>query len=168
MFVGATHVSEPERAALERLEEWGLVDVFRQLYDDEGLFTWWDYRAGSFHKHEGLRIDLILLTESLAAGATYGLIDRSAVKGREAFGPRPGLHRRGGRLSVGVAARPARSAATRRVPSARPIRPVPAVATRSIGASQGDGRRSTARPDPVARTRAHEQCRSREALVSAT
>ncbi len=82
-FVGATHVSEPERAALGHLEEWGLVDVFRRLYDDEGLYTWWDYRAGSFHKHEGLRIDLILVTEALAKGTTYGLIDRNARKGEK-------------------------------------------------------------------------------------
>ena len=86
-FVGATHAtSEPERAALGHLEEWGLVDVFRRLYDDEGLYTWWDDRAGSFHKHEGLRIDLILVTESLARGTTYGLIDRNACgRGRRAL-----------------------------------------------------------------------------------
>jgi exodeoxyribonuclease III len=83
LFVGETHVSEPERAALARLEEWGLVDAFRRIYADEQLFTWWDYRGGAFHKHQGLRIDLILLTEALAAGATYGLIDRSARKGEK-------------------------------------------------------------------------------------
>lgn len=80
-FEGATHVSEPERAALGRIEEWGLVDVFRRLYDDSGLFTWWDYRAGNFHKHRGMRIDLVLVTERLARAATYGLIDRNARKG---------------------------------------------------------------------------------------
>jgi exodeoxyribonuclease III len=83
LFVGETHVSEPERAALGRLEDWGLVDAFRRLYQDEDLFTWWDYRGGAFHKHQGLRIDLILLTEPLAAGASYGLIDRNARKGEK-------------------------------------------------------------------------------------
>ena len=83
-FVGSTHVSEPERAALGRLEQWGLADVFRRLYpDDDELYTWWDYRAGNFHKHKGLRIDLILVTESLAKGARYGLIDRNARKGEK-------------------------------------------------------------------------------------
>jgi exodeoxyribonuclease III len=82
-FVGATHVSPPERQALADLESWGLVDVFRRLYDDGGLFSWWDYRAGSFHKHQGMRIDLILVTEVLARTATYGLIDRNARKGQK-------------------------------------------------------------------------------------
>jgi exodeoxyribonuclease-3 len=80
-FEGMTHVSQPERDALANLESWGLVDVFRQLYDDEKLFSWWDYRGGSFHRHRGMRIDLILVTEALAAATTYGLIDRNARKG---------------------------------------------------------------------------------------
>jgi exodeoxyribonuclease-3 len=78
-----THVSQPERDALADLQSWGLVDVFRRLYDQDGLFTWWDYRAGSFHKHHGMRIDLILVTEVLAGRATYGLIDRNARKGEK-------------------------------------------------------------------------------------
>ena len=57
-FVGETHISQPERDALRRLEDWGLVDVFRQHYDAGGLFSWWDYRAGNFHKGKGMRIDL--------------------------------------------------------------------------------------------------------------
>ena len=82
-FVGATHVSPPEREALAQLQAWGLVDVFRRLYDEDGLFSWWDYRAGSFHKHQGMRIDLILVTEVLARTARYGLIDRNARKGQK-------------------------------------------------------------------------------------
>jgi exodeoxyribonuclease III len=82
-FVGQTHVSEPEREALGRLESWGLVDVFRRLYTEDQLFSWWDYRAGMFHKHRGMRIDLILVTEVLARSATYGLIDRNARKGEK-------------------------------------------------------------------------------------
>jgi exodeoxyribonuclease-3 len=82
-FEGMTHVSPPEREALAHLESWGLVDVFRRLYDDGGLFSWWDYRAGSFHKHQGMRIDLILVTEVLASTTTFGLIDRQARKGEK-------------------------------------------------------------------------------------
>ena len=82
-FEGATHVSGPERQALADLEAWGLVDVFRRLYDDGGLFTWWDYRGGSFHRHQGMRIDLVLVTEVLAARTTYALIDRNARKGEK-------------------------------------------------------------------------------------
>lgn len=82
-FVGATHVSQAERDALADLESWGLVDVFRQIYDEDGLFSWWDYRAGSFHKHQGMRIDLILVTHVLARRTGYALIDRNARKGQK-------------------------------------------------------------------------------------
>ena len=60
----------------------GLVDVFRQHYEAPGLFSWWDYRAGNFHKGKGMRIDLVLATETLAAGSTSALIDRNARKGK--------------------------------------------------------------------------------------
>jgi exodeoxyribonuclease-3 len=79
---GATHVSEPERAALADLEGWGLVDVFRRHYDTEGLYSWWDYRAGNFHKHLGMRIDLMLATKPLAERSQWALIDRNARKGQ--------------------------------------------------------------------------------------
>ena len=75
-------MSPPERAALAALGEWGLVDVFRRLYPDPGLYSWWDYRAGDFHQGRGLRIDLALATEALADRASYALIDRFARKGK--------------------------------------------------------------------------------------
>jgi len=81
-FVGATHVSQPERDALSALEQWGLVDSFRARYQDERLFSYWDYRAGDFHQHRGMRIDLVLLSRSLAAGVTWALVDRNARKGK--------------------------------------------------------------------------------------
>jgi len=81
-FVGATHVSEPERVALGRLMDWGLADAFRLVYpDSDKLFTWWDYRAGDFHKHRGMRIDLVLVSRPLAGAVRYALIDREARKG---------------------------------------------------------------------------------------
>ena len=82
-FEGMTHVSPPERRALADLEAWGLVDVFRRLYDEDGLFSWWDYRGGSFHRHRGMRIDLALVTEVLAARTSWALIDRNARKGEK-------------------------------------------------------------------------------------
>jgi exodeoxyribonuclease-3 len=81
-FVGETHVSEPERAALAELEGWGLVDVFRRHYDVGGLFSWWDYRAGNFHMGKGMRIDLVLATKELADRSRTVLIDRNARKGK--------------------------------------------------------------------------------------
>ncbi|MGH9189780.1 MAG: exodeoxyribonuclease III [Acidimicrobiales bacterium] len=79
---GATHVSPPEREAVRALEAWGLVDVFRRRYDQGRLYSWWDYRAGDFHQHRGLRIDLVLASAPLAERATYALIDRFARKGK--------------------------------------------------------------------------------------
>ena len=81
-FVGSTHVTPDERRAVRALEDWGLVDVFRTLYQQDGLFTWWDYRAGNFHKHMGLRIDLVMLSRPLADGVTFALVDRNARKGK--------------------------------------------------------------------------------------
>jgi exodeoxyribonuclease-3 len=80
---GSTHVTEPERRALEDLEQWGLEDAFRLQYPQDQLFTWWDYRAGNFHKHIGMRIDLVLLSRILAKRCTYVLVDRNARKGKQ-------------------------------------------------------------------------------------
>ncbi|HUY21577.1 MAG TPA: exodeoxyribonuclease III [Acidimicrobiales bacterium] len=82
-FAGSTHVTAPERERVQALEHWGLVDAFRLCYGDDGLFTWWDYRAGNFHKHMGLRIDLVMLSRPLAAKVTYALVDRNARKGKQ-------------------------------------------------------------------------------------
>jgi exodeoxyribonuclease-3 len=65
-FIGGTHVSAEERGRLERILEAGLVDAYRRLHPDEQQFTWWDYRAGHFHKGLGLRIDLAMLSPDLA------------------------------------------------------------------------------------------------------
>jgi exodeoxyribonuclease III len=81
-FVGSTHVTEPERAAVTALEEWGLVDAFRSVYDQDGLFTYWDYRRGDFHQHRGMRIDLALVTQPVADRVTWALVDRNARKGK--------------------------------------------------------------------------------------
>jgi exodeoxyribonuclease-3 len=78
---GATHVSEPEREAFRRLLEWGLVDVYRTLRPEPGRYTWWDYRAGMFHKNYGMRIDNLLMTAPVAARARAADIDREARKG---------------------------------------------------------------------------------------
>ncbi len=80
---GATHVSPPERAALGELQDWGLVDVFRTRWDAPRLYSWWDYRAGDFHQHRGMRIDLILASPPLAERCTWAVIDRNARKGTQ-------------------------------------------------------------------------------------
>jgi exodeoxyribonuclease-3 len=79
---GATHVSPPERERLQALLDWGLVDAFRVRYQEDRLYTWWDYRAGDFHQHRGMRIDLVLVTAKLAERVSYALVDRFARKGK--------------------------------------------------------------------------------------
>jgi exodeoxyribonuclease-3 len=82
-FVDATHTSPAERAALAELEGWGLVDAFRRLRPEPKLYSWWDYRAGDFHQGRGMRIDLVLATEPVAARATFAVVDRNARKGEK-------------------------------------------------------------------------------------
>jgi len=80
---GGTHVSPKERAAFRSWLEWGLRDSFRDLQPKAtGRFTWWDYRAGNFHKNFGMRIDHLLPTESLAKRVVAVEIDREARKGK--------------------------------------------------------------------------------------
>lgn len=85
---GGTHVSGPEREALGRLREWGLVDAFRLRRPETERFSWWDYRAGMFHRNEGMRIDLVYVTAPVAERVVWAEIDREARKGR----PTPSDH----------------------------------------------------------------------------
>ena len=79
---GGTHVSPPEREAFQRLCQWGLVDAYRLRRAEPDRFTWWDYRAGNFHKNLGMRIDHLLVTAPLATRTTWAEIDREARKGK--------------------------------------------------------------------------------------
>jgi exodeoxyribonuclease III len=79
---GGTHVSPRERDAFAALGAWGLVDAYRLLRKDPNRFTWWDYRAGNFHKNYGMRIDHLLATEPIARRARWAEIDREARKGK--------------------------------------------------------------------------------------
>ncbi len=90
-FVGMTHVSEPERDALGSVLDWGLVDVFRRRHPDGGIYSWWDYRGGDFHKGHGMRIDLVLLSSGLADRCTDAWIDREARK-KSPAGNKPSDH----------------------------------------------------------------------------
>ncbi len=79
---GGTHVSPPEREAFTRLCRWGLVDAYRLHQREPGRYTWWDYRAGNFHKNFGMRIDHLLATRPLADRTVWAEIDREARKGK--------------------------------------------------------------------------------------
>jgi exodeoxyribonuclease-3 len=78
---GGTHVSVPERAAFRGLLDWGLVDAYRSQHDEPGRYTWWDYRAGMFHKNFGMRIDHLLVSRSVSDRVVDAEIDRDARKG---------------------------------------------------------------------------------------
>jgi exodeoxyribonuclease III len=80
-YVGHTHVTPPERAALAKLRELGLRDVVRDRWPTERVFTYWDYRAGMFHQDLGMRIDLVLASAELADRAVAAWVDRKARKG---------------------------------------------------------------------------------------
>jgi len=79
---GGTHVSPKEREAFARLLRWGLVDAYRKQHDERGRYTWWDYRAGHFHKNFGMRIDHLLATRPAADRVVFAEIDREARKGK--------------------------------------------------------------------------------------
>ena len=79
---GGTHVSDAECAAFSRLCEWGLLDAYHRHHPQPGRYTWWDYRAGNFHKNFGMRIDHLLVTAPVAERVVWAEIDREARKGK--------------------------------------------------------------------------------------
>jgi exodeoxyribonuclease-3 len=80
-YVGQTHVTEAERAALAELQRLGLRDVVRDRWPGKRVFSYWDYRAGMFHQDCGMRIDLILAAEPVAERVRAAWVDRKARKG---------------------------------------------------------------------------------------
>jgi exodeoxyribonuclease III len=80
-YVGQTHVTAPERAALAELQELGLRDIVRERWPSERVFTYWDYRAGMFHRDLGMRIDLVLGAAAVAERVRAAWVDRKARKG---------------------------------------------------------------------------------------
>jgi exodeoxyribonuclease-3 len=81
-YVGHTHVTPPEREALANLEAVGLHDVVRDRWPNERVFSYWDYRAGMFHRDLGMRIDLILAGAPVADRVKAAWVDRKARKGK--------------------------------------------------------------------------------------
>src|SRR5437762_12422191 len=75
-FVGSTHVTGPERAAVAALRDLGLVDVVPRPLKGKNPFTYWDYRAGMFHQDMGMRLDLLLAPPPVARDVTHAYTDR--------------------------------------------------------------------------------------------
>lgn len=80
-YVGHTHVTGPERNALAAIQRQGMADVVRDRWPSERVFSYWDYRAGMFHKDLGMRIDVILAGESIAPRVQAAWVDRQSRKG---------------------------------------------------------------------------------------
>jgi exodeoxyribonuclease-3 len=80
-FEGATHVTDLERNALTAVVDWGFTDTMRKRYDDAGIYSYYDYQAGRFHKREGIRIDLVFASASLAERSVLDVVDRNGRKG---------------------------------------------------------------------------------------
>jgi exodeoxyribonuclease-3 len=89
---GATHVTPDERTRLATIIDQGFVDSFRALNPEEPGFTWWDYRAGHFHKGYGLRIDLALVSPALAGSLQESWVDRAYRKPSTVPGTKPSDH----------------------------------------------------------------------------
>ena len=69
-----------EHKRLRSLCDWGLLDLLRGKHPEPGIFTWWDYRMGSFHRGWGLRIDLLLGSPPLAGRCSEVSVDREERK----------------------------------------------------------------------------------------
>jgi exodeoxyribonuclease III len=68
--------SAPERETLQVVKDWGLVDTFRLHEAGSGFYSWWDYRAGSFRRNDGLRIDHVWASAPLAEKCVGAWIDK--------------------------------------------------------------------------------------------
>ena len=75
-------LDENARQAFADLCAWGLVDAYRRLHTEPERYSWWDYRAGMFHKNYGMRIDHLLVTRPIAERVVWADIDREARKGK--------------------------------------------------------------------------------------
>jgi len=80
-FVGLTHVTAPERERVAALRRLGLSDLVPRPGKGPNPFTYWDYRAGMFHKDMGMRIDHLYVSEPVARRVVDTWVDREARKG---------------------------------------------------------------------------------------
>ncbi len=84
VFRNSTHVSAPERAAFGSIIDSGYSDVVRPFHPGPGVFTYWDYTRLRFARREGMRIDFVLASSTLAERVTGAEIDRQERKGKGA------------------------------------------------------------------------------------
>lgn len=68
--------STKERSSFNSILELGLHDLFDQFNFPSHTFTWWDYRAGAFHRNIGFRIDHILGSKTVLDSCQSLVIDK--------------------------------------------------------------------------------------------
>jgi exodeoxyribonuclease-3 len=76
LWAGKILCSDAERAAMQHVRDWGLVDLYRRHHEEAGQYSWWDYRGGGFPRNLGLRIDHLWATETLASRCASAWIDK--------------------------------------------------------------------------------------------
>ncbi len=81
-FIGSTHVTPAERQALAELRALGLHDIVPTPMKGPHPYTYWDYRAGMFHKNLGMRIDLVYGNDAFTERVRSAYVDREARKGK--------------------------------------------------------------------------------------
>jgi len=82
VFVNSTHVTKEERQVLTDLQALGLRDIVPRAMKHDTPYTYWDYRAGMFHKNMGMRIDLVYANAAVADRVKDAYVDRDARKGK--------------------------------------------------------------------------------------
>ncbi len=75
--------TDEERRRLQEIQDWGFVDLYRHLEPTTQFFSWWDYRAGAFHRNHGLRIDLLLGSAAIVARTRSVEVDREYRKKKD-------------------------------------------------------------------------------------
>lgn len=79
-WAGQIHCTPEERGQFRQLLDAGMVDAFRLFEQPPKSWSWWDYRNLAFRKNQGLRIDIILVSEALRARVTACEIDKPTRK----------------------------------------------------------------------------------------
>lgn len=82
LFDESTHVTGPERKALEVLREAGLRDVVPRALKYDRAYTYWDYRQLAFPKNNGMRIDLVYANAGFGDAVSDAYVDREERKGK--------------------------------------------------------------------------------------
>lgn len=74
--------STPEREALAKIMDFGLVDALRKHHEEGGIYTWWDLRGGAFWKNQGMRIDHFLMSPNALDRCSAIEVQRDERKGK--------------------------------------------------------------------------------------